>query len=82
MKMPSALKSMTSSAKFEVFNSQAAIEDTWYKGHEAMKVDEIIIAMIDDVYKGRKSAKDALDSAAAQTTTILKASNAKWAPAR
>ena len=78
MKLPSALKEVDSKAKFDVFDEQKSIADTWYKGHRAMQVDQIFIAMIDDAYTGRKSVLDAINSAGTSVTTILQASNSKW----
>lgn len=78
MKLPSALKAVDSKAKFDVFDEQKSIADTWYKGHKAMRVDEIFISMIDDAYTGRKSVLDTLDSASTSVTTILEASKSKW----
>lgn len=78
MKLPSALKEVDSKAKFDVFDEQKTIADTWYKGHKAMQVDEIFISMIDDAYTGRKSVLDAVNSASTSVTTILQASNSKW----
>jgi ABC-type glycerol-3-phosphate transport system substrate-binding protein len=78
MKLPSALKDGTDKAKFDAFNSQKQFADTWYKGAKAMSVDEIFISLIDDAANGRKLPKDALDGAAADVTTIIKASKTKW----
>jgi len=78
MKLPSALKDGTDKAKFDAFNIQKQFADIWYKGAKAMSVDEIFISMIDDAANGRKTPKDALDKAAADVTTILKASKTKW----
>lgn len=76
-KMPSALKEVNK-AKFNIFDEQKLIADTWYKGHKAMQVDQIFIQMIDDAYTGKKSVLDCLNTAGSDTTTILQASNSKW----
>jgi ABC-type glycerol-3-phosphate transport system substrate-binding protein len=76
-KMPSALKEVNK-AKFDIFDEQKLIADTWYKGHKAMQVDEIFIEMIDDAYTGKKSITDCLNTASSNTATILQASNSKW----
>jgi len=81
MKIPSALRDVTSSAKFDVFDEQKKFSDTWYKGHRALEIDKLFIGMIDEVYTARRSLKDALDAAAAQTTAVLQASRSKWATA-
>jgi ABC-type glycerol-3-phosphate transport system substrate-binding protein len=77
-KMPSALKEVEGRAKFEAFDEQREMADTWYKGHKAMQVDQVFISMIDDAYTGRKSALDSLNSASTSITTVLQASNSKW----
>lgn len=81
MKLPSALRDASSTAKFDVFDDQKKFSDTWYKGHRALEIDKLFIGMIDEAYTARKSLKDALDGAAAQTTAVLQASRAKWATA-
>lgn len=79
MKLSSPLKDVTGKSKFPAFDTQKTFADVWYKGHKAMQVDEIFITLIDDTINGRKSLKDGLDKAAADTTTILQASKSKWA---
>lgn len=76
-KMPSAIKELNK-AKFNVFDEQKAIADTWYKGHKAMQIDQIFITMIDDAYTGKKSVLDSLNTASASATVILQASKSKW----
>ncbi len=77
-KMPSALKDVTGRAKFSTFDEQKSIADTWFKGHKAMQIDQIFIAMIDDAYTGKKSIIDALNTASNSVTTLLQASKSKW----
>jgi ABC-type glycerol-3-phosphate transport system substrate-binding protein len=79
MKLPSALKEGNSSVKFQAFNDQKSYADAWYKGTRAENVDELFIGSIDDVYKGRRTPKATLDELSTQVTTVLQASNAKWA---
>lgn len=78
VKLPSALIELEGKSKFDAFESQRNIARMWFKGHQPMKVDQIFISMIDDAYNGRKSIKEAVDSASADATTILQSTNNKW----
>lgn len=79
MKMPSALNDVTGRAKFDVFNSQTKYADIWYKGTSASKINELFINMINEAATGVKSPQAALDAAATQSTSFIKASQWKWA---
>jgi len=79
MKLPSALNDVSGKAKFDAFNTQTKDADIWYKGNSAGKINELFINMVNEAVTNVKSPKDALDAAATQATSFIKASQWKWA---
>ena len=78
MKLPSALKGVTGSPKFTAFTTEKSWGDLWFKGHKALDIDQIFIALLDNSSSGKFSAQDSLDQAAKDTSTILQAAKTKW----
>lgn len=78
LQLPSALKNVKGNSKFAAFASQKSWGDAWFKGHKSETIDQIFIAMIQNTADKKTSAKDALDNAAKDTSTILQAAKTKW----
>lgn len=78
MKLPSALKGVTGSSKFIPVTTSKTWGDLWYKGHKSLEIDQIFIAMLDNTSSKKYPAKEALDQAAKDTSTILQAAKSKW----
>lgn len=78
LQLPSALKETKGNAKFDAFATEKTWGDLWYKGHKALEIDQIFIAMIENASNKKTDPKEALDRAAKDTSIMLQAAKTKW----
>lgn len=64
----------TDATQQQVFQGQALIADSWYKGPDANQTDKIFRNWADSIVLGGKNVAEATNTAASQLTTLLQSS--------